>query len=504
MKILKKVVLTGVLATITVCTMNVAVNAATVKATGETVNIRKGPSTDTKVVAKISEGVECELLEEEGDWYKVKFRNYTGYISKEYSKLLEDKSTNNDKKQNDDEETKKEENNKNNNDESKNENKENESTPTEQTSNESNDIKEEQTIIYKKFRQDTQIRILPLIHSSKIGDIKKDTKVVFITELSGWTYIQSDSISGWVRTSTLSEEKIESKNDTDKSNSDNTEKSDETEKSEKIGYVNENQVNMRKGAGKNYSVVKTLTLNTKVTILEEEGGWYKIKAGDKTGYIAKNYISNSKKVTSRSSSTPRDEDSLENNTENDETKNEKSSSSTDSEKKEETTNINNESQKVVSEEKNDTSKNSTSKTDKKQESSTKQKNDTIKTTDVIAYAKKYLGHQYVYGADGSNGTFDCSGFTMYVYKHFGISLPHKASSQYTCGKGTQIKKQSQLKQGDIVFLTNYGTGKGIGHCGIYIGNGNFIHASTTSYTVTISNLNTIYKGRFCGGLRLIK
>ena len=92
---------------------------------------------------------------------------------------------------------------------------------------------------------------------------------------------------------------------------------------------------------------------------------------------------------------------------------------------------------------------------------------------------------------------------MYVYKHFGINLSHGATSQYKKGKGTKINKQSQLQTGDIVFLTDYETGVGIGHCGIYIGNGNFIHASTTTYTVTISSLETTYSGRFYSGLRLI-
>ena len=58
-----------------------------------------------------------------------------------------------------------------------------------------------------------------------------------------------------------------------------------------------------------------------------------------------------------------------------------------------------------------------------------------------------------------------------------------------------------LKAGDIVFLTDYETGVGIGHCGIYIGDGNFIHASTTTYTVIISSLNTTYAGRFYSAMR---
>ena len=117
----------------------------------------------------------------------------------------------------------------------------------------------------------------------------------------------------------------------------------------------------------------------------------------------------------------------------------------------------------------------------------------------MSYAKQYLGCPYVYGAAGSK-SFDCSGFTMYVYKHFGISLPHGATSQSRYG--TKVSK-SNLKAGDIVFLTDYETGVGIGHCGIYIGNGNFIHASTTGYKVRISSLNVEYAGRFYSAIRLL-
>lgn len=72
-------------------------------------------------------------------------------------------------------------------------------------------------------------------------------------------------------------------------------------------------------------------------------------------------------------------------------------------------------------------------------------NDNTETTsstkgeDVVAYAKQYLNCPYVYGAAGPN-SFDCSGFTMYVYKHFGISLPHGATSQSRYGTELNINK----------------------------------------------------------------
>ena len=241
---------------------------------------------------------------------------------------------------------------------------------------------------------------------------------------------------------------------------------------------------MRKGAGTSYNIVKVLSLNTQVTITGEEGNWYKVKVGNTTGYVSKDYVSDTKTTTTRGNNTSRTENTVTAITEKEEASS--SNKKTDSETKN-TENTTKNTENETNATQNTTGKNET----------------TIKGTDIVAYAKKYLGYKYVYGGDGSNGTFDCSGFTMYVYKHFGIKIPHGANSQYRCGKGTKITKYSDLQVGDIVMLTDYETGKGIGHCGIYLGNDNFIHASTTCYAVEISSFKTIYKGRFYAGLRLI-
>ena len=199
---------------------------------------------------------------------------------------------------------------------------------------------------------------------------------------------------------------------------------------------------------------------------------YKVKVGSDTGYVSKDYVSDTKKITNRSLNEPRTEQQKE-------------------EEKGNTTKV---------ETSNTTVSDKTSTSDNKTTTS----NSSIKGTDVVAYAKKYLGYRYVWGGDGSNGTFDCSGFTMYVYKHFGVSLPHYTVSQYNSGKGKKITKQSDLKAGDIVYLTDYITGAPCGHCGIYISDGKFIHADSTVMKVNISDLNGMYKGRFCGALRIIQ
>ncbi len=117
---------------------------------------------------------------------------------------------------------------------------------------------------------------------------------------------------------------------------------------------------------------------------------------------------------------------------------------------------------------------------------------------VVTYAYKFLGKPYVWGASGPNA-FDCSGFTSYVYKAFGVSLYHQASSQYRVG---QAVSKSNLAQGDLVFFNTYGS---ISHVGIYIGGGRFIHAGNSKSGVIISSLSEgYYASRFVGAKRVLK
>lgn len=92
-------------------------------------------------------------------------------------------------------------------------------------------------------------------------------------------------------------------------------------------------------------------------------------------------------------------------------------------------------------------------------------------------------------------SFDCSGFTSYVYRHFGYTCNRTASTQLS--NGVSVSK-SELQPGDLVFF-KYNTSKAASHVGIYIGSGEFIHASTNTYTVKIDNLtyghyNNVYVG----------
>ncbi len=104
----------------------------------------------------------------------------------------------------------------------------------------------------------------------------------------------------------------------------------------------------------------------------------------------------------------------------------------------------------------------------------------------VAYSK--LGSNYVWASSGPD-TFDCSGFTMYVYKNgAGIDIPHSSKSQ--SGVGTAVSKD-QLRLGDLVFFDT-SRNSSIGHVGMYIGKGNFIHASSAKANVMISSLSEGY------------
>jgi Cell wall-associated hydrolases (invasion-associated proteins) len=105
---------------------------------------------------------------------------------------------------------------------------------------------------------------------------------------------------------------------------------------------------------------------------------------------------------------------------------------------------------------------------------------------VIATAQKYMGVPYVWGGETPSG-FDCSGFTQYVMKQSGISIPRTAADQFAAG--TAVDK-ANLQAGDLVFFTTYKPGAS--HVGFYMGSGKFIHASSAAKAVTISQLDEAY------------
>ena len=415
----------------------------------ETLNLRKEASTESSVLELLNKGQKLEVLDETGDWVKVKVSGITGFVHKDYIKMQEEQSGNS-ANENTTSENIIDEN-------TSNENTENVVIENNETTEQDNNTEKKDVIREEIIKKDVNIYILPLINSSKIGNLKKDAKVIVMDETKGWAYIQTEEINGWVYKDVFDEIKdsntiVDNNNDNNNNNSNtdnnttnnNNNEQQEVPIEEKVMYVNYSSIYVRKGPSTENEILDSLILNSEVTVIAEVGDWYKVKINGQTGYIAKRLLSSSKQETTNRSSEERNAE---------------------------------------------------------QNSTTTESTSTSKGQEIVDYAKQYLGCKYVYGGSGPS-TFDCSGFTMYVYKHFGINLSHSAIAQSK--NGTYVSKEN-LEPGDLVFFKDYETMDGIGHCGIYIGDGNFIHASSgTGYCVKISTLlSGSYATRYETARRLI-
>ena len=278
------------------------------------------------------------------------------------------------------------------------------------------------------------------VKSSDGLNVRKGPSVSYskITNLPNGTKVTVKSTSnGWSKitsgsiTGYVNSSYLTSKKpSTETSSNTSNDKNNQTNETSTTKYISASSgLNVRKGPSTSYSVISTLAKGTKVTVKSTSNGWSKITSGSITGYVNSSYLTSKKPSTTTSSNS--------------------SSSSTNS--------------------------------------STSTSNSASK---VISYAKKLLGKPYVWGAQGPNG-FDCSGFTYYVFNNSaGITLPRTSSAQSKYGKSVS---KSNLKAGDLIFFDTVGPNNGaVTHVGLYIGNGQFIHAASGQGKVVINNLNSSY------------
>lgn len=373
----------------------------------ETLRLRKEPTTDSNILRNLDEGDKLEVISKEGDWYKISFDGYEGYVAAEYIRLDQDiPSTTDENNQTTDG-----------------------NTVDNTNTNDNGEI---------KLKANTNVYILPALISSSIKTVENATSINIIETINNWSCIEVDSIKGWVLNKYIENfDKI--------SNTETPDTNSETNTTEtKTGYVNVTSANIRAEASTDSGVVDMAVLNEEVQIIEDLGEWYKIKNGDSVAYIFANLVSDEKtEVTSRSSI--------------------------------------NRTANPVSSEKSAALISSAS------------------GNSVAEFAKQYIGYGYVYGGSGPT-SFDCSGFTMYVYQQFGISLPHNAVTQSNYG---QYVSKENLVPGDLVIFNNY-SNTSIGHAGIYIGNGRIVHAENSNTGVTTDTIMSgYYDTRFVEGRRLI-
>ena len=200
-------------------------------------------------------------------------------------------------------------------------------------------------------------------------------------------------------------------------------------------------LNVRKGPSTKYSILSKLYTNNVIEIVEKSGNWYKVKTSSNIeGWVSSKYIGSYNEVQVTTSEVKQEEVKVE----------------------------------------------------------SKENNENSKIDKIVNLAKAQIGKPYRWGAAGPS-SFDCSGFTTYIYKNgAGISLPRTSVSQSKTG--TKVSR-SNLKTGDLVFFNT--SGKGVSHVGMYIGDSKFIH-SYSSKGIRIDSLNsTYYKSRFISGSRVI-
>lgn len=430
MSILNKVALLFLLIILILAIPSFAATSGTI--TDQSVRLRKGPSLEEDILLLMELKAKVEVIEKSGDWYKVKYKETTGYVSKDYIKV-EQVTTPYETEENDNEIQKPEQ-----------------DTPTVESNSKTNENTQEE-INDKKTSEQLNVYIIPHINSSSVGKIEKDVTVTISNKINRWAYVTTDKLSGWILYDKLIDvdkaAEVNSNNVSEYKEQNNSNSSEEVTISKK-GYIKVDSARVRKEPSIDSEVISGLIYNQEISIVAKNGEWYKLEINGGYGYIAEWLVSDTKlETTNRSLDTNRSQ----------------SASNTGS----------------VSE--------------------------TNKIADqLIEYAKKYLGCKYVYGGKGPN-VFDCAGFTQYVYKKFGYSLAGGATSQSRTSGAIKVER-GNLQKGDLVFFLDYQTMVGIGHVGIYIGDGNFIHASSGSPAqVKISTLLTgAYKTRYHSAIRILK
>ena len=303
-----------IVCTISIILFMLATAGTVLGITGKTntsdLNLRDGASLSSNVLTKINKNETLNIIEEDGEWYKVSYNNYTGYVSKQYINKDED---------------------------------------TNQTLVENNDEVQDGDA---KISSAATVYVLPLLNSTKIATLEKGKVITIISEVKNWKYVQTDKFIGWILDSKIEnssnqnennknnenqvaheinnveENNIENKaidnnsnnannssnndinndnnsnnNNNNNNNSDNNSNSNSNNNSSSNSsnasypttlYVNVDAVNIREEATTSSDVVASVGINTPVRVTGESGDWYKVEVSDGKGYIMKKYLSQTK------------------------------------------------------------------------------------------------------------------------------------------------------------------------------------------------------------------
>ena len=513
---IKSILIVTIIAIITLVSFNQCFAADVAKINVDTANIRKKPDATSAIVEQAYKGEDVEILEKTGEWYKVKYNKVEGYlrkdlISEDGQSTTEQTNTStsvsntaevNTVAQNTTEaatasntatsttETK---------DITANVETAQTNTETEETSNESTSTEVATEVVQTSgmytCRETTKLKLLPLIFGKDIKNVETNSAVNVLEINNNWALVESGSDRGWILINKLVKEsnsptvdntktQVEENKEENKEEVNTEENKQEETSSETTKYVSSEVVNLRSDESTSSSSLAKLTKGTEVTVVSERNGWSKVNVDGKSGYVASSLLSERKPedVTSRGLEearqelAEREEQEVEQQPQQENTQQQAEQTT---QQAEQTTQQTETTQQPVQQEEKRIEQ------QVKEESKVQtQAQSSNKGQDVVNYALQFKGSRYVYGGTSPKG-FDCSGFTQYVYKHFGVSLNRTAASQTSNGKSVS---RSNLQPGDIIMFGK----SGINHVGIYMGGGKIVHAANPSRGVTTDTINSGY------------
>ena len=419
--------------------------ADTGKVNTQAVRIRESADINSNILTNIYLNDEVEILENNGEWCKVRYNNTEGYVKTEFLEIEGDSNTsNNSNTAVITQENQTETNNENIQDQN------NVNQVTQDNVNETNNtIQDNTSQTQYVLTAQANMRTMPNITSNIAVVLEQGKQVTTIVEFNNWIKVTDGSNIGWVpKVKLLAQEQVSSTNevpnnaeegDTQENVTEETNQVEEENNINKPGIVTVETANVRESASTSATIIGFLDYNDTVTITKEEGDWYYVEGEEISGYVSKNLISTN--VSSRSLTEER--------------KNDNDTTVIDQD-------INNNLTEALSTQ------------------------NTQKGNQIAEYAKQFLGCSYVSGGKTPSSGFDCSGFTKYVYSNFGYTLGNTAATQNNLGKDVNIE---DIAIGDLILFYDEGKTK-IGHTGIYIGDGNFVHAANASRGVVTDNLNS--------------
>ena len=468
MNIDKKYIVGGLLATAAMVPLldSTQSHASEIRTTTTRVHFRSGAGTDHSSMGVLDKGTKVTFIETSGDWTKVKYNSKTGYIYSMY--LIKEESDSN------------------------------------------------TTKMYVTASSGLNVRKGPSTNDLIIRTLPNGTEVNVYSTSNGWSKIKVNGIEGYVSTKYLGSKNSSDSNITTPSN-------------KKTMYVTANSgLNVRKGPSLSDSKITKLSKGTEVVVNVTVAGWSQITVNGIEGYVSSEYLSETNPIIQPPVSDDNVKEEIitpDDNTSNNNDSNEGTS---------EDVSVETVKMYVIAETGLNVRKGPSTKDEKigtlykgtevtvhstvdgwskitvdgmegyvsNQYLSETKPTTTASVENILNLAMQQLGKPYVWSATGPD-SFDCSGFTSYVYKHAAnITLPRVSRDQSRYG--TSISRDA-LQAGDLVFFDTDGANNGgVTHVGIYVGNGEMIHASSSKRQIIKVSIDTSYWNRaFVNARRVI-